>query len=198
MSENSQGNEVESEEIHFEDDVADASIEYDDPADNLKVIMNDDDNSVFVRSSVREVDGRGGDDIIEGTGQHVFRGGSGSDTFMIYWAPNTVTISDFQPRSRGGDHDDIGVINGPIDVGKVLLATAQDIGQDVLITTGGGTKITLKAVQRADLSPDDFFSHARRLHDEHRAVASDDLSACLVGCSADETAAGLSGAPFGG
>jgi hypothetical protein len=198
MSESNPYNVAESDEIYLEDDVVDICIENDDPTDSLKVIMNDDDNSAFVRSSVREVDGRGGDDIIEGTGEHLFHGGPGNDTFLLYWSSNTISVSDFQPRSRGGDHDRIGVINGPIDVGKVLLASAQDVGQDVLITTDGGTKIILERIQRADLSPDDFFSHQRPIHHERQVLATDDLCASLVGCAPNETAGEPSGVSVGG
>ncbi|WP_109317576.1 Ig-like domain-containing protein [Pseudovibrio ascidiaceicola] len=102
------------------------------------------------------INGNGGDDVIDGgAGDDILTGGEGKDTFVF--ASGEVghdTINDFSASE------------GLIDVVKfetslfgdfdAVLASAEQVGADAVITINEDTSITLKDVSLSDLHADDF------------------------------------------
>ncbi|QUS57323.1 VCBS domain-containing protein [Pseudovibrio brasiliensis] len=105
---------------------------------------------------VDTLNGNGGDDVIDGgAGDDILTGGEGKDTFVFASGElGHDTINDF---SAG---------EGLIDVVKFetslfgdfdeVLASAEQVGADTVITVNEDTSITLKGVSITDLHADDF------------------------------------------
>jgi Ca2+-binding RTX toxin-like protein/6-phosphogluconolactonase (cycloisomerase 2 family) len=102
-----------------------------------------------------ELHGGSGNDILRGeNGNDLLRGQSGDDDFQFADGHGDDTISDFDALDNGEDIDlsNLSALNNFADV----RAASSQVGNDVLINTGGGNSILLLNVDLADLDSRDF------------------------------------------
>jgi Ca2+-binding RTX toxin-like protein len=101
------------------------------------------------------LDGGSGADRIEGgAGDDMLTGGSGQDVFVFAPDFGKDTVTDFR---TSGSSADVLEFDADIfaDFGAVLAA-AQQIGSDTVLTVDADTTLTLKGIQLAGLAQDDF------------------------------------------
>jgi Ca2+-binding RTX toxin-like protein len=100
------------------------------------------------------ISGNAGNNVLAGgRGTDTLKGGLGADTFVYARGDGRDTITDF--RSAHGDVIEFGW-GGLIDSFDELLAAATQVGADVRIAINANNTLTLKNVQLASLSDDDF------------------------------------------
>jgi Ca2+-binding RTX toxin-like protein len=101
------------------------------------------------------IDGGSGNDRIEGgAGDDILSGGSGHDVFVFAAGFGKDTITDF--RTTGSSSD---VLEFSVDVFAdfdAAMAAAEQVGSSTVFTIDADTSLTLKGVQLAALSNDDF------------------------------------------
>ncbi|TCR67681.1 calcium-binding protein [Bosea sp. BK604] len=98
------------------------------------------------------VSGGSGDDHIEGgAGNDVLTGGSGDDNFVFAAGFGNDTITDF-----AGNGDVIEFAAALVHDFTALMATAAQVGDDVVLSIDGNTSLTLEHTQLGSLAADDF------------------------------------------
>jgi Ca2+-binding RTX toxin-like protein len=131
---------------------------------NINGYGNDDGNRIWGGSGNNSLTGYGGDDEINGyggkdlidggTGNDNLTGGAGADdTFRFHGDFGHDTIMDF---SFAGDNDVIELAASQFADFNAVLASAQDVGSNVVITLDADHSITLNWVQVADLQASNF------------------------------------------
>lgn len=101
------------------------------------------------------IDGGSGADRIEGgAGDDVLSGGSGQDTFVFAAGFGHDTITDF--RTSGSSSDVLEFATDVFADFDAAMATASQVGSDVVFTIDTDTSLTLENVRLACLSQDDF------------------------------------------
>lgn len=102
------------------------------------------------------IKGGGGNDTINGgQGDDVLRGDGGNDTFVFSGNFGDDVIKDFAAGPGVGDV--ISFVGTPFEnFGDVLGAASENASGDVVITVGEDRTVTLKGVEIADLSANDF------------------------------------------
>lgn len=99
--------------------------------------------------------GGSGDDRIEGgAGADVLTGGSGSDSFVFAIGFGNDRITDF--ASSGSSADVIELSTELFADFASLIASAAQVGDDVVITVDANTSLTLAETQLGSLGADDF------------------------------------------
>ncbi|CAH1652208.1 putative Serralysin [Hyphomicrobiales bacterium] len=106
--------------------------------------------------------GEGDDELIGGGGNDRMTGGAGRDMFWLTSAKDHVVITDFAAASRHAEHDVINLasFDGRNADAQRLLNTAQQRGDDVLLSFDGGGTVTLLGCKVGDLTLDDFYHPA--------------------------------------
>jgi serralysin len=131
---------------------------------NINGFGNDDGNRIWGGSGNNSLTGYGGDDEINGFGgKDIIDGGTGNDnltggvgdndTFRFHGDFGHDTIMDF---SFAGDHDVIELAADQFADFNAVLGSAQNVGNNVVITLDADHSITLNWVQVADLQASDF------------------------------------------
>jgi Ca2+-binding RTX toxin-like protein len=130
---------------------------------NINGYGNDDDNQINGGVGNNALTGYGGNDVINGhggkdtldggTGTDTLAGGVQDDTFHFHGDFGHDTVTDFK---GGGDHDVIELAANQFADFNAVLASAQDVGNNVVITLDADHSITLNWVQVADLQASDF------------------------------------------
>jgi Ca2+-binding RTX toxin-like protein len=101
------------------------------------------------------LDGRGGDDWLIGEGgDDVLTGGNGSDTFTFGPGFGKDVVMDFQ--AGAGTPDLIGFDQALFANMAAIMANANQVGSDTVISFDAQNSITLKNVVLANLHADDF------------------------------------------
>ncbi|HEV7256531.1 MAG TPA: Ig-like domain-containing protein [Bosea sp. (in: a-proteobacteria)] len=101
------------------------------------------------------IDGGSGDDRIEGgAGDDSLTGGSGHDVFVFAQGFGKDTITDF--RTTGASSDVLEFSIGLFADFDAAMEAADQLGADTVFTIDADTTLTLKGVQLASLSQDDF------------------------------------------
>lgn len=96
----------------------------------------------------------GSDRLVSTSGDDVFKGNGGKDTFVF--APNFGhdVITDF--RASGRSHDVVEFSKNVFNDFASVLSHASQSGRDVVIDAGGGNTLTLKDTKLASLDKTDF------------------------------------------
>ena len=112
-------------------------------------------NGLFGLAGMDIINGAGGNDhIVGGIGNDMLSGGSGDDLFVFIAGDGNDTITDF---TAGGVEDTIDLSGLNVFAGFAdVMASAQQIGADVVLDFGAGDGITLSGIMLADLTVDDF------------------------------------------
>lgn len=97
--------------------------------------------------------GSGRDVITGGAGDDVLTGGSGQDNFVFGAGSGRDRITDF--KASGADHDLISFDHVFADF-AAAMASARQVGADVVFTIDDHTSLTLAQTQIGSLSADDF------------------------------------------
>lgn len=105
--------------------------------------------------------GSGNDRMLGGTGDDLLTGHSGSDTFVFHAGDGADTITDLghhggRSSGRGRDLIEIDDDVAGFDAFADIVAAASQAGRDTVIDFGGGDMLTLRGVQLANLTADDF------------------------------------------
>jgi serralysin len=102
--------------------------------------------------------GAGNDQLLAGCGDDWLSGGPGHDAFSLIATAGVVTIDDFTPASRVGDHDVIDLVNLAAKKGDAerLLAAAGETELGVEIALEGGGRLVLMGLRLDELSLADF------------------------------------------
>jgi Ca2+-binding RTX toxin-like protein len=100
------------------------------------------------------VGGEGRDTLNGGAGNDTMSGGGGGDTFVFRTGHGQDVINDFNALNSAEKLDFRGL--GSISNITQLRAKAEQVGDDVVINTGGGNSITLRDVELNTLGADDF------------------------------------------
>lgn len=103
-------------------------------------------DTIFADSGFDTIDGGSGNDLLFGF--------FNADTFVFQAGHGNDTIGDFDEFS-GNEQIDFSGLGTMNDITQVLNATTQ-VGNNVVINTGGGNSIQLNGVLRADLDASDF------------------------------------------
>ncbi len=112
-------------------------------------------NGLFGLAGMDTINGAGGNDlIVGGIGNDMLSGGAGDDTFVFVAGDGNDVITDF---NAGGVEDalDITGLNAFVGFADVM-ASASQVGADVIIDFGAGDSVTLNGAMLADLTVDDF------------------------------------------
>jgi Ca2+-binding RTX toxin-like protein len=122
---------------------------------NDKIYGNDGTDLIRGGSGNDSIDaGSGNDTIHDGAGNDILKGGPGSDTFVFSSGDGggRDLVKDFRPGQ-----DVINIENDHFESFEAMLAgfTAQ-VGDDVVITYGTGSTITIEDLRIAQLRMDDF------------------------------------------
>jgi len=130
---------------------------------NINGFGNDDANRLNGGAGNNQLTGYGGDDVIDGdggkdildggTGNDTLTGGTEDDTFRFHGDFGHDTITDFK---LGGDHDVIELATSQFADFNAVMASAQNVGNNVVITLDADHTITLDWVQVSDLKASDF------------------------------------------
>ncbi len=108
-------------------------------------------------TSIEQIEGREGNDtIISGTANDFILGGSGADTFVFMPGSGHDVILDFQIGTHGARIDRIDVSNLGFSSASEVLAAAQDIDGDTVITLASDQTLTLHGVASSTLAIDHF------------------------------------------
>ncbi|MDH5772742.1 MAG: hypothetical protein OEY84_06360, partial [Rhodospirillaceae bacterium] len=112
-------------------------------------------NGLFGLAGMDIINGAGGNDlIVGGIGNDTLSGGAGNDTFVFALGDGNDIITDF---SAGGVEDSIDLTGLNAFAGFAdVMASAQQVGADVVLDFGAGDSITLGGTLLADLTVDDF------------------------------------------
>ena len=112
-------------------------------------------NGLFGLAGMDIINGAGGNDlIVGGIGNDMLSGGAGNDTFVFALGDGNDTITDF---TAGGIEDTIDLTGLNAFAGFAdVMASAQQVGSDVVLDFGSGDSITLGGTMLADLTVDDF------------------------------------------
>jgi len=112
-------------------------------------------NGLFGLAGMDIINGAGGNDlIVGGIGNDTLSGGAGNDTFVFALGDGSDIITDF---SAGGVEDSIDLTGLNAFAGFAdVMASAQQVGSDVVLDFGAGDSITLGGTLLADLTVDDF------------------------------------------
>ncbi|TIL63153.1 calcium-binding protein, partial [Mesorhizobium sp.] len=101
------------------------------------------------------LDGGAGDDALTGgAGNDTLTGGAGNDLFIFQHGFGIDTITDFVAGPASVDVIDFA--DSIFDDFASVLAAANQVGADTVITVDGGNVLTLKNVALANLHQDDF------------------------------------------
>jgi glucose/arabinose dehydrogenase len=99
--------------------------------------------------------GAGADILDGGTGADFLNGGAGDDRFLYRPGYGADVIFGFAAGAGTEDRIHVGSFAGVASFAQVL-ALATQVGADTVINFGAGDTLTLRNVQRGDLSADDF------------------------------------------
>ena len=97
--------------------------------------------------------GAGNDTLDGGTGADTMNGGNGSDVFIYAVGYGADTVEDF--ATAASDTIDLRAF-ATIHTLADVLARATQVGNDTVIDFGGGDTLTLKSVQKGDLTDSSF------------------------------------------
>ena len=114
---------------------------------NISIAQN-----VMIESGVG---GSGSDTIIGNSANNALSGGAGDDRFVIAPGGGADIITDFIAGAGTPDKVDLAAFAGIHSLTDILSRTTQ-VGADSVIDLGGGDKLTLQHVLKANLSADDF------------------------------------------
>jgi len=116
--------------------------------------------------SANRIDGKLGNDIIQGLGgadqliggrgADTITGGAGDDTFLYFNGDGADTITDFTAGAGTDDLIRLFALGSAFDSFAEVIAASSDNGADTTIDFGGGNSITLQGVTVGDLHQDDF------------------------------------------
>jgi Ca2+-binding RTX toxin-like protein len=110
------------------------------------------DDTLYGKAGDDVLKGGSGDDWIEGgAGDDLLTGGSGTDTFHFATGFGRDEITDF-----GASDDDVISFDGLFTDFTAAMASAAQVGDDVVFTVDGQTSLTLAHTQLASLAADDF------------------------------------------
>jgi Ca2+-binding RTX toxin-like protein len=116
--------------------------------DNADTLFGGDGNDILIgdKGSDWLDGGAGNDNLMGGAGSDTLVGGAGADTFSFFLGGQNDTIADFQ---YGTDKLAFGIKD--IDIGA-MIANAQYVGGNAVLTLPDGSTVTLLGINKIDLS----------------------------------------------